>query len=104
MCRMMGLTCQKYPLVDAAAFPTGSNRGPIIVEVQVTPPSRDLYITFCRVAFPPPPSSMPATKTALFFPSNLAAPRGEPVICTSRMKVEPLLSITGPFHVVPLSE
>src|ERR1700694_562861 len=70
---------------------------------QVTPPSRDLYITFWRVPEPPfGPSSIAATNTVLFAPSNLAAPRGEPVTCTSRMKLE--CRITGVDHVVPLSE
>src|SRR5579864_2813801 len=103
MCRMMGLTCQKYPLVAQDASPGGLKRGSIITEVQVAPPLTDLYIRFWRVLLAPPPSSMPATNTALLLPTNLA-PRGAPVICTSRMKVEPLLSITGPVQLVPLSE
>ena len=53
--------------------------------VQVLPPSSDLNIRFWRVAFPPPPSSMLAMNTVLFFPTNLA-PRGEPVICTLRIE------------------
>src|ERR1700716_506545 len=75
----------------------------MIVDFQVTPPSRDLYITFWRVPEPPfGPSSIAATNTVLFAPSNLVAPRGEPVTCTSRMKPE--CRITGVDQVVPLSE
>ena len=59
-------------------------------------------MTFWRVELPPPPSSMLATNTVLSCPPR--APRGEPVICTSRMKVAVLLTTTGPVHVTPSSE
>src|SRR5919197_3148983 len=45
---------------------------------------------------PPPPSSMPAMYTA-------PPPAISPVICTSRMKVPVLLTVTGLCHVAPLS-
>src|SRR5204862_4918079 len=83
----------------------GLNNGPRVVEVQVVPPSSDLYIRFWRLPQPPfTLSFMPAINTVLFAPSYLVAPTGEPVSCTSRMKGLPLLRRTGAVQVVPLSE
>src|SRR5271167_4451979 len=75
----------------------------MITDVQVTPPSTDRYMRFCRVLRPPPPSSMAAMKTVLL---NLAltggGPGGVPVTCTSRRKPEE--SCAAELQVLPSSE
>ena len=57
--------------------------------VQVLPPSVDLKIRLVSLwGKPPPPSSMPAMYM-------VPSPDMSPVICTSRMKVPVLLTVTG---------
>src|SRR5438045_591103 len=64
------------------------------MEVQVTPPSVDLYMTLVRLLNTPPPSFIPAMKTL---------PSGPTTGCTLRMK-PPVWTCTGVLQEVPSSE
>src|SRR5271166_476564 len=99
----MGLTLAKSLLDAQVPSPTALNRGPMIEEVQVTPPSIDRYMTFCLVASPPPPSSIAATNTGLeYLTLAPGGPGSAPVTCTSRMKLP--LSVVAALQVTPSSE
>src|ERR1017187_5205889 len=61
-------------------------------------------MTFWRVVKPPLPSSMPSRNTGLFQVADGGIWPGKvPVICTSRMKGEPLATWTGVLQVTPSS-